>query len=517
MATEAFEPILVLYAFLAVVQTVLVMVPGFYYARKGTASVDVRRTLSIVSFNLLLPAMNFFNIISQVSASTIVHYLPFAINTVLSNCTGMMLGWGANEVANTPRHLRYHVIAAAGFGNMNSLPLMIVAAICGQQQLPFYQSLGSQCSSVGWGYVALGSAATQILTYPVAIWLLKARPQPPRSFVQLVRLASQRMSRRGTLQSHPSGREAGPQLELGLGRPRFLKTASAPAGAVLWGDLAEARAAAVTTARLESVEIGLPADVAPAKDSAHSTQDELGECSGSNGGTSSGAGTPETGAADAVGTAGEADGPASTTAAAIVTAGEGVPLPLSRMRRWSTLAWGFTRDNVLKPPCIGAGVGVVFGVISPIKDLFVPEQSAPLGFMMGAIGSIQDALIFVTSFVLGAVLSKGPGPGGRPLGWRPLVLVTAIRMLLLPIIGCVIVIGTWKLGWYHVLNPVYAFVLLMQWAVPTANQMQNIASMSSNHEKEMGALVFWQYVAALVAIPGWMILFLFLMDKFGMN
>lgn len=206
MATEAFEPILVLYAFLAVVQTVLVMVPGFYYARKGTASVDVRRTLSIVSFNLLLPAMNFFNIISQVSASTIVHYLPFAINTVLSNCTGMMLGWGANEVANTPRHLRYHVIAAAGFGNMNSLPLMIVAAICGQQQLPFYQSLGSQCSSVGWGYVALGSAATQILTYPVAIWLLKARPQPPRSFVQLVRLASQRMSRRGTLQSHPSGR-----------------------------------------------------------------------------------------------------------------------------------------------------------------------------------------------------------------------------------------------------------------------------------------------------------------------
>ena len=32
---------------------------------------------------------------------------------------GMLLGWAVNELTNTPRHLRLHVIACTGFANLN--------------------------------------------------------------------------------------------------------------------------------------------------------------------------------------------------------------------------------------------------------------------------------------------------------------------------------------------------------------------------------------------------------------
>lgn len=126
--------------------------------------------------------------------------------------------------------------------------------------------------------------------------------------------------------------------------------------------------------------------------------------------------------------------------------------------------------------------------------------------------------------------------------------------------GGVIVIGSNKMGLWHPLNPVFTFVLLLQaspcllccatytavvpirgalrgrpctnccrgrspyapwrataalsapsphlppllqWSVPTANQMQNLASMHNNNEQAMGTLIFWQYVAACLALPVW--------------
>lgn len=69
---------------------------------------------------------------------------------------------GAHAI-RAPRQLRGAILATAGFGNLNSLPLLVVAAVCQQESMPFSASLGAQCSSVGWGYVALGSAAMQIV------------------------------------------------------------------------------------------------------------------------------------------------------------------------------------------------------------------------------------------------------------------------------------------------------------------------------------------------------------------
>ena len=45
------------------------------------------------------------------------------------------------------------------------------------------------------------------------------------------------------------------------------------------------------------------------------------------------------------------------------------------------------------------------------------------------------AFVFNSAAVLGAVLYKGPGAGGRRLGWRPIASVVFIRMILVPAVG----------------------------------------------------------------------------------
>jgi hypothetical protein len=41
-------------------------------------------------------------------------------------------------------------------------------------------------------------------------------------------------------------------------------------------------------------------------------------------------------------------------------------------RRWARAVWKFTNENVLRMPCIGAGLGLVVGVIEPLKSLLFP-------------------------------------------------------------------------------------------------------------------------------------------------
>ena len=162
-----------------------------------------------------------------------------------SNVFGMILGWLANWLAGTPRPLRHHVVAAAGFGNLNAMPLLIVSAICQHSSLPFQQSeqaadrqrvlplvltlsaaaavvLGDQCTSVGFGYVAVGTAATQIFTCerPHAVWWRMRGARPPPSSMCLVQpCALQIPLRFGCSGNAASTRSRCPALWLRLCRP----------------------------------------------------------------------------------------------------------------------------------------------------------------------------------------------------------------------------------------------------------------------------------------------------------
>lgn len=150
------------------------------------------------------------------------------------------------------------------------------------------------------------------------------------------------------------------------------------------------------------------------------------------------------------------------------------------------------------------------------------------------------------------------------MGVHACAAVCFVRFVVLPLAGAVIVVSSVKAGLYAPPDPVFAFLLMLQvgrggasggtgggageggdslagkcvrggvtpsprrlmpacphalsacpplpllpaqYCVPSANQVQNMASMWGNHEREVGALIFWEYVVALVCIPAWMVCF----------
>lgn len=92
-------------------------------------------------------------------------------------------------------------------------------------------------------------------------------------------------------------------------------------------------------------------------------------------------------------------------------------------------------NKVAPPPTIASLAGLVVGCVPFLKNIMFPAQSAPLGFLTTALNTIADAFVFLISFILGAVLQKGPGPGTRSLGWLPILMTILNRFLFLPALG----------------------------------------------------------------------------------
>jgi predicted permease len=133
-----------------------------------------------MSFNFLLPVLTFVNIAPQLTSSQLVHWWPLAVNIIIryhlhaealleigawfpwslwqiscalfiteirrcSRLVALLTGWASSRVPGTKPEHRKIVIAASAFGNTNSALLMLVTAMCSQEQLPFYRALGSTC------------------------------------------------------------------------------------------------------------------------------------------------------------------------------------------------------------------------------------------------------------------------------------------------------------------------------------------------------------------------------------
>ncbi len=92
-------------------------------------------------------------------------------------------------------------------------------------------------------------------------------------------------------------------------------------------------------------------------------------------------------------------------------------------------------NKVAPPPTIGSMLGLVVGCVPALKNLMFPATSAPLGFLTTALDTIASAFVFLISFIVGAVLEKGPGPGTRSLGWGAITMTLVNRWLFLPVLG----------------------------------------------------------------------------------
>lgn len=159
-------------AILTIIQVFVTGLPGALFARSGVVNADVRRGLSRIAFNLLLPAVTFVNVGPWVNFQNFLQWWPVLINVTLSMLMGLAAGAIGSKILGIPKKYIGAAIACSGFGNMNSLPLMLVNALCYSDKLPFGGNDRDQCNKLATALVALGSSSTSIFSYSLATWLL---------------------------------------------------------------------------------------------------------------------------------------------------------------------------------------------------------------------------------------------------------------------------------------------------------------------------------------------------------
>jgi predicted permease len=118
-----------------------------------------------------------------------------------------------------------------------------------------------------------------------------------------------------------------------------------------------------------------------------------------------------------------------------------------------------------------------------------------------------DCCIPSLMLMVGATLENGPGASALPAAVA--AGVAAARLLLMPLLGVGWVLAARGLGFLPPSTPrLLVLVMLIQNAVPTALNVHTFCTMNRNREAEMGALIFYEYVASLATVPVCLALFL---------
>ena len=137
--------------------------------------------MSKIGFYLLLPAITFVKVAEAVDASILREWWPLAANLCFSIFLGAALGLVGSYALRTPPHLRRTVVVASSIGNINTIPLLVVASLCQSDDLMFFEVLGKQCSTQGIAYVAVGMAVGSVFHHSIAFHMLK----PPKGHESL--------------------------------------------------------------------------------------------------------------------------------------------------------------------------------------------------------------------------------------------------------------------------------------------------------------------------------------------
>ncbi|KAJ4811224.1 Auxin efflux carrier family protein [Rhynchospora pubera] len=160
--------------------------------------------------------------------------------------------------------------------------------------------------------------------------------------------------------------------------------------------------------------------------------------------------------------------------------------------------------KLLAPSTIGVMVGFAIGLISPIQNAMIGE-SAPLRTIQESATLIGEGAIPSVTLIMGGNLLRGIRRSNVS-AWI-IAGVILVRYIILPLLGVVIVKGAVRLGLVHA-DPLYQFVLLLQYAVPPAMNISTMTQLFGAGEKECSVIFIWLYSLASVALTLWSTFFM---------
>ncbi|XP_068647429.1 protein PIN-LIKES 3-like [Aristolochia californica] len=162
--------------------------------------------------------------------------------------------------------------------------------------------------------------------------------------------------------------------------------------------------------------------------------------------------------------------------------------------------------KLLAPSTIAAIAGFAIGMVPQLRWALIGGD-APLRVIQASILSLGEGAIPTVTLIMGGNLVKGMR--GSAIRATNIIGIVIVRYFILPILGMLVVRGGQRLGFIHP-DPLYQFVLLIQYAVPPAMNIGTITQLFGAGESECSVIFLWTYGLASVSLTLWSTLFMWL-------
>uniref|UniRef100_A0A0E0ETK3 Uncharacterized protein n=1 Tax=Oryza meridionalis TaxID=40149 RepID=A0A0E0ETK3_9ORYZ len=161
--------------------------------------------------------------------------------------------------------------------------------------------------------------------------------------------------------------------------------------------------------------------------------------------------------------------------------------------------------KIFAPSTIAVIIGFIIGGTPLIRNAIIGEN-APLRVIHESADLIGGGAIPSVTLIMGGNLLNGLR-GEASVQPSVIASVIVVRYILLPSLGTVLVKSAVRLGLIHP-DPLYQFILLLQYAVPPAMNIGTITQLFGVGESECSVIFVWVYALASVAVTVWSAFFM---------
>ncbi|VAI20947.1 unnamed protein product [Triticum turgidum subsp. durum] len=161
-------------------------------------------------------------------------------------------------------------------------------------------------------------------------------------------------------------------------------------------------------------------------------------------------------------------------------------------------------EELMAPPTISAIIGFVVGLVPWLKSLIIGE-GAPLRVIQDSLELMGNGTIPCITLILGGNLTQGLRKS--VLKRTVIMAIVCIRYVAMPVIGIAVVRVAHGVGFLpH--DPLYRYVLMMQFALPPAMNIGTMAQLFDVGQEECSVIFLWTYLVAAVALTTWSTVFM---------
>lgn len=163
--------------------------------------------------------------------------------------------------------------------------------------------------------------------------------------------------------------------------------------------------------------------------------------------------------------------------------------------------------RIFAPSTIGAIIGFTVGLVPLFKRSIIGDE-APLRVIQDSAMLLADGAIPVLTLIIGGNLLKGLR--GSIVDKSVIVCIVIARYVALPLMGIATVKLACRFGLVPSSDPLYQFVLLLQFAMPPAMNIGTITQLFGAGEAECSVIMLWTYALASISLTVWSTIFMWL-------